>query len=266
LAWVDFAYKDYAVHKQTYSEIETKFNLSGKTLRKYFDQKTKGVLAEFDYEYESVNIIFDATFFGRGYGVLVFRANGKNIYWEEICSETLITIEEALSMLDIICVGGYKSFTIDGRPGVIKLLKERYPGVPIQFCQFHQKQIIRRYVTQNPKTECGEALNKLMVDFTSLNPENFWIRFKVLSVLSQDFLKERNENNRFMHRRIRSAFRSIKTNFNHLFTCKKYPELNIPNTTNSCDGSFAHWKQKIKIHRGLSHKRRSQMINFLLSI
>ena len=80
-----------------------------------------------------------------------------------------------------------------------------------------------------------------------------------------DFLKERNEQGQFKHRRLRSAFRSLKTNLPYLFTYKKYPELNIPNTTNSCDGSFAHWKQKLKIHRGLTKHRRNKMTNYLLN-
>lgn len=79
-----------------------------------------------------------------------------------------------------------------------------------------------------------------------------------------DFLKERNEQGQFKHRRLRSAFRSLKTNLPYLFTHKNYPKLKIPNTTNSCDGSFAHWKQKVKIHRGLTKARRNKMINYLL--
>ena len=79
-----------------------------------------------------------------------------------------------------------------------------------------------------------------------------------------DFLKERNENKQFKHKQLRSAFRSLKTNMPYLFTYKNFPELNIPNTTNSCDGSFAHWKQKLKIHRGLTKPRRNKMIDFLL--
>ena len=51
----------------------------------------------------------------------------------------------------------------------------------------------------------------------------------------------------------------------YLFTYLKYPELNIPNTTNSCDGSFAHCKNKVKIHRGLRKDRRKKMIDYLLS-
>jgi len=171
----------------------------------------------------------------------------------------------ALDVLDAICVGGYKSFTIDGRKGVIKILEARYPGILIQLCQFHQKQIIRRYTTNNPQTSCGRALKNLMNNISTSDPLEFKTRFRVLEILFRDFLKERNENNKFKHKRLRSAFRSLKSNFKYLFTNRYHPSLNMPNTTNSCDGSFAHWKNKVKIHRGISKERRSQMINFLLS-
>ncbi len=194
---------------------------------------------------------------------MVFRAKGKNIYWEEIVSESMNTISRALDVLDVICIGGYKSFTIDGRRGVIKLLESYYPEIPIQLCQFHQKQIIRRYTTNNPQTDCGKALKSLMKYLTIIDADNFLIQFKFLQVIFADFLKERNEHNHFKHKRLRSAFRSLRTNLPYLFTCQKFD--GIPNTTNSCDGSFAHWKAKIKIHRGISKERRSQMINFLLS-
>lgn len=258
-------YKDYALKKQTYAELKELYGKSPKTFRKYFDNLNKGTIVSFPFIREPLNIVFDATFFGRGYGILVFRANGKNIYWEEIVSESMDTITQALSMLDVICIGGYKSFTIDGRKGVIKILKDKYPNVPIQLCQFHQKQIIRRYTTNNPRTECGLALKSIMRDISLVNPDVFLVRFKILQIIFQDFLKERNEDNKFMHKRLRSAIRSIKSNIPYLFTSQHNKHLNIPNTTNSCDGSFAHWKSKIKIHRGISKNRRSQMINFLLS-
>ena len=212
-----------------------------------------------------VNIVFDGTFFGRNYGILVFRANGKNIYWEEIGSESVASIARALSVLDAICVGGYKSFTVDGRRGIIKLLKVRYPGVPIQHCQRHQQDTIRRYTTNNPKTDCGCAIKALSNDIVRSLPKEFEIRLIVLKLIFDDFLKERNEKNQFIHRRLRSAFRSLKTGIPYLFTTRFYPHLNIPNTTNSCEGSFSHWKTKICLHRGISHERRSQMINFILS-
>ena len=45
----------------------------------------------------------------------------------------------------------------------------------------------------------------------------------------------------------------------------KNKKLKIPKTTNSCDGSFAHWKGKIKLHRGLRRDRRNRMIETILA-
>ena len=159
----------------------------------------------------------------------------------------------------------FKSVTIDGRRGVIKLLEARYPHLPIQLCQFHQAQMIRRYTTNSPKTECGRALKALMGCLTQVDGITFQSLHESLYAQYKEFLKERNEQGQFKHRRLRSAFRSLKTNLPYLFTYKQYPERGIPNTTNSCDGSFAHWKQKLKIHRGLTKDRRNKLVNYLLN-
>ena len=158
----------------------------------------------------------------------------------------------------------FKGFVIDGRKGVIKLLKRRYPNIPVQLCHFHQAQIIRRYTTNSPKTECGRELKNLMSFLTIYTEEEFSKRFSELQDRYYEFLKERNENRQFVHRKLRSAFRSLRTNLPYLFAHKNHPDLQLPNTTNSCDGSFAHWKQKIKIHRGLRKHRREKMLDFLL--
>ena len=244
-------------------ELSQQSGKSVSTLQRDFDQliiepKLAGA------SQEAINLIVDATFFSRSDGVLVFRANGKNIYWRFIRSET---IKEIAAGLDILDNHGYRfsSVTLDGRKGIIKLFEARYPGLPIQLCQFHQVQIIRRYTTNNPKTECGKALKSIMCCLTKTEQTVFQSLVETLQEYYADFLKERNENNQFKHRRLRSAFRSLKTNLPFLFTYKNYPQLTIPNTTNSCDGSFAHWKQKLKIHRGLRKHRRDKMINFLLS-
>ncbi len=127
-----------------------------------------------------------------------------------------------------------------------------------------QVAIVRRYNTNNPKTLCGIELKALMQTLTTTTRNEFTNNFKKLIEKYFNFLKERNEKGQFTHKRLRSAFRSIKTNLPYLFTHKDYPSLNIPNTTNSCDGSFAHWKNKIKIHRGLAQHRKRKMINYLL--
>lgn len=242
--------------------MQKKYRKSLPTLRKYFDE-AELTIEDLQAPDEPINLILDATFFSRSDGVLVFRANKKNIFWCPITSETLKIIASCLSKLDR---SGYrfKGFVIDGRKGVIQLLQALYPSVPIQLCHFHQAQIVRRYTTNRPKTPCGKELKNLMHSLTSCSEEEFMAKFTALHSKYSEFLKERNEHEQFVHRRLRSAFRSLKTNMPYLFAYKNFPELDLPNTTNSCDGSFAHWKQKIKIHRGLRKHRRDKMVNFLL--
>lgn len=195
--------------------------------------------------------------------MLVFRANARNLYWRYIQSETLVEIAQGLDVLDEQGVE-FKSVTLDGRRGVIKLFEARYPKIPVQMCQFHQAQIIRRYTTNNPKLPCAIELKAVMRCLTDTDEDVFKSLIETLYEQYEDFLKEKNEHGQFKHRRLRSAFRSLRTNLPYLFAYRKFPELIMPNTTNSCDGSFAHWKQKVKIHRGLKRQRRNKMIDSLL--
>jgi len=49
-----------------------------------------------------------------------------------------------------------------------------------------------------------------------------------------------------------------------LFTDQKYPELNIPNTTNCLNGMFSQLKNRIAVHRGLNKTRRFRIIAEIL--
>jgi len=200
---------------------------------------------------DPVALTFDGTFFGRSGGWLVFRAEGENIYWEQIVNETLAGTSSALVHLK---EEGWRfsSFTIDGRKGVIRAIKSLFSGIPIQMCLYHQKAIIRRYLSMNPKTDCGKAIKALADQRLSLDELAFQQKLICLKESFKDFLEERNQAGQFAHRTCRSAIRSLSSNLHYLFSSKRHPDLKIPTTTNSCDGSFAHWKNKVKIHRGLN--------------
>ena len=261
--WVGRAYEQYSNGKHTLVELSQRYDKSIRTIQRHFDcyEPAYPVVTAANHP---VPLVFDATFFGRSYGLLVYRAEGRNVHWQEVESEKIRYIEQDL--LHLKAQGwSFSSFTIDGRRGVIQCLEDLFPKTPIQLCLFHQKATIRRYTTAHPKTACGKDIRALMHDLVNLDKQSFDKRLQAIKDTHQDFLKERNENNQFMHRRLRSALRSLTTNAPFLFTCKKYPELNIPNTTNSCDGSFAHWKAKVKLHRGLRKDRRTKMINYLLA-
>ncbi len=253
-------------YKKAVSTIRIYFDLLNKNSPKKRKSKKRLIKKESGGEVvnKNINLVFDGTFFSRNYGFLIYRANSRNIYYRKIESEKMTYIREDLIYLTTKLGYTFKSFTIDGRRGVIQLLKRMFPNTPIQMCQFHQQQIVRRYNTNNPKTECGIELKELMKEMRDLNHIEFEYELLFLKAKYKNFLKERNENNRFSHSRLRSAFRSLKTNLPYLFTYKKHPNLNIPNTTNTCEGSFGHWKSKVKIHRGLSEKRKEKMIEKLV--
>lgn len=275
--WVSEAYDDYVFNRLTLKLLSVKYKKAISTIRIYFDLLTidsqkrkskKRLLKNKDNTKrivnKPINLVFDGTFFSRSYGFLIYRANSRNIYYRKIQSEKIEYIREDLVYLSNELGYIFKSFTIDGRRGVIQMLKQTFPNTPIQMCQFHQKQIIRRYTTNNPQTSCGIDLKELMKEMKDLNRMEFEYKVLLLKAKYKNFLKERNENNRFSHSRLRSAFRSLKTNLPYLFTYKKYPDLNIPNTTNTCEGSFGHWKSKVKIHRGMTQKRKEKMIERLV--
>ncbi len=260
--WVVRAYQEYSIGKQTLDELSIRYRRSSRTLRRQFEHYTptgnNRVIPSIP-----VPLTFDATFFGRDYGLLIYRAMSRNIHWQEIASETMTVIEQGL--LHLHAEGWrFSSFAIDGRRGVVQLLERMFPGTPIQLCLYHQKAIVRRYTTTHPKTECGKAIRALMAEMLNLAEPDFLARLHDIKRTHRDFLKERNEQGQFMHRKLRAALRSLTSNAPYLYTWKRYPELATPNTTNSCDGSFAHWKAKVKIHRGLRKDRRTKMINFLL--
>ncbi len=87
----------------------------------------------------------------------------------------------------------------------------------------------------------------------------------------EDFLNERTVNietgkSYYTHKRLRSAYRSLKSNLPWLFTWYDYIELNIPNTTNAIDGHFADLKNKLRNHNGLSIERKIKFINAFLGV
>jgi hypothetical protein len=65
----------------------------------------------------------------------------------------------------------------------------------------------------------------------------------------------------YTHKRLRSAYLSLKRNLPVLFTFEEYKEMMIPNTTNALDGCFSDLKNKLRNHNGLSKKRKMKFID-----
>jgi hypothetical protein len=158
-----------------------------------------------------------------------------------------------------------KAIVLDGRKGV----REVFSDIPAQMCLFHQKMILRRYLTLNPKLPAGIELKALGEKLISIQEEDFKKLLLEWNIKWKEFLKEKTYEEdtkhwHYTHKKIRSAYRSLTENETYLFTYQRHPELKIPKTTNSLDGSFGHMKTLLKIHRGISKERRFKMIEEIL--
>jgi hypothetical protein len=216
---------------------------------------------------QPIVLVADVTFWGRGYGVIVFRSQDlkQNLYWSEVATETAQAYQEGKEILEEL---GYvfDAVVIDGKRGV----KEVFGDVPVQLCQFHQIAAINRYLTRRPKLPAGKELRMIALSLTRTTEDIFSRQLAAWYLRWKDFLKERTTNPVtrrwfYTHRRIRAAYRSLKTHLSHLFTYQRHPKLHIPNTTNSLDGTFSHLKDLLRIHRGLKQSRRWRLIQEILA-
>ena len=167
-SWINKAYQDYTIHKQTYAELELRYGKSEKTIRKYFDTLDLKVESSKLLD-KRINLTFDTTFFKRRFGCMIYRAGGQNLKCSFVPSEKL---EYYLTdLFELFKQYVFKSFTIDGRRGLIQLLQRHYPNTPIQICHFHQVAIVTRYITRKPKTECGKELLSLIMSLKTAKKE-----------------------------------------------------------------------------------------------
>jgi hypothetical protein len=213
-----------------------------------------------------VLIVMDTMYFGRSYGVMVFRDwyQRVNLLWKFIDYETIALYQQGIRELQQL---GYQVVAIvaDGRRGIFN----SFDGIPIQMCQFHQKQIVKRYLTSRPKLQAGIEL-KFIVDRLSCTDEpSFTGWLKEWYCRWESFLKETTVHpetlrKSYTHKSLRSAYFSLMHNLTYLFTCQSRIELGIPTTTNTLDGSFAHIKDKVRIHHGLKQARKQKLIEELL--
>lgn len=255
-------WEEYTQGKQTYSQLALKYNCSVKTIQRKTDAVKTHRITTFP---NIVNVLMDTTYFGRTFGVMVFKDSitGQILFKQYVKQETnklyLFGVEEitrrGIKIQSIIC---------DGRKGLLQL----FEGIPIQMCNFHQVAIIRRHLTKKPKMQASKELWEHALLLKSTDKESFKGGLNDWYIKWNDFINERKVDvkgkNRYIHKKLRSAYRSLKTNLPWLFTWYDNMEMKIPNTTNAIDGHFADLKNKLRSHNGLSTARKKKFIDEFL--
>lgn len=256
-------WREYQEGKQTYSQLAIKHNCSKRTIQRKIDlhqvilpQKTA----------REVVVLMDATYWGRVFGIMLFKDNitKENLLKYYIKNETNSKYREGVKELKS---RGYiiKAIVCDGRRGLI----QSFENIPVQMCQFHQAAILRRYITKNPRMPAAIELKQIAELMKQTDKESFegalneWY-LKWEPFLNERSVKEETGKSFYSHKRLRSAYRSLKTNLKWLFTWYDHMDLNIPNTTNAIDGHFADLKTKLRNHNGLSIERKKKFIDEFL--
>ena len=145
-------WEEYIWKKQTRKQLARKYQKSSKTIERILDVHD---LKEKKHEPRNLVVIMDATYFGRRNGILVVRDPNKkeNLHAHAIVSETKAEYQKARTEIENL---GYvlSAVVLDGKRGIPSVFKD----IPVQICQFHQWQIVKRKLTTRPKLPSHQAL------------------------------------------------------------------------------------------------------------
>jgi hypothetical protein len=258
-------WKEFVRGKRTKPQLGNDVGLSPHTITKILDSAQ---LPEKIHHPRPVVLVIDATFFGREYGVIVARDPNahENLHVHEVRHETKLEYQLVRKDLE---EKGYTilAVVLDGRRGIPSVFKD----IPIQICQFHQWKIVRKYLTLRPKLTSHKALLAIAGRIAKSNEpdmrallEQFAVDFK--SDLDEHVVCSCCNKKKYVHRKLRSTYRSLLTNLSYLYTYQKSPHLNIPNTTNTADGTFSALKAHVNVHRGLRFDRRFKVVRAYLKL
>jgi hypothetical protein len=196
----------------------------------------------------------DTTYWGRNFGVLVLKDwRTKRVLWRKfVRHERLADYQEGIDWLE-----GHKfkieGIVCDGLRGMFQMFS-RYR---VQMCQYHQLRIVQRYLTCKPELLASIELLSIANLLCHSDKESFVGAFEAWCERWDAFLKERTRDkqtgkSRYVHKRLRSAFLSLKRNMPYLWTWYDNIEIGIPNTNNALEGMFTDLKTKLRNHAGLS--------------
>lgn len=159
----------YQTGKQMIRQLAEQNHLSTSSIKRRL-RKIECVWTQPDLTGQTGYIHLDVTYWGHNWGAMLALDDATNnpLYVAFVKSETT---QDYRTAIDTITTAGYtiKGIIIDGKKSLFKAFKD----YPIQMCQFHMLQIVRRYLTNNPKMRASIDLMLLMRDMKHLRKEGF---------------------------------------------------------------------------------------------
>lgn len=262
-------WKSYVLRRSTLADLSSEDGRSTRQLQRVLRKESarKRMIIHTTVR-EPVVLVLDTTYFD-SFGVMVFRCatRRRNLFWTFVSEETN---EAYLSGIEHLQKIGFKIVAVvcDGKRWLAEQIRAK--GIPVQLCQFHFAKTMTKHLTKHPKTKASRALRSLALRAKFLDEESFASALASWNEEYKNFLLEKTVTSgtgrwQYTHRNVRAAHRTALHWLPCLFTCKKFPELNISNTTNTLDGTFSHVKNKVQVHRGLNDETKRKMINLILA-
>ena len=143
---------DYVEGKQTLEQLAVKYGVNERTIRRDLEDMR---YVQKIVRYKDVTIQMDTTYWDRGFGLMIIRdALRGNVLWHKYVRHE--TIAQYVEGVDWLKSRGFKIYgaVIDG----MKRLPQALWPIRVQMCQFHQRLIVRRYLTQEPDLEASREL------------------------------------------------------------------------------------------------------------
>ena len=254
-------YEEYVKGKQTLSEIAEKHGISVSTVQRRIRKVHSTRIVS---KYKEVVILMDATYWGRDFGVLlIVDAYRKRLLWRKFLDKKE-TIADYLEGIEWLHENNFiiRGIVCDGLRGLAQSLSQ----YKVQYCQFHQVKTVVEYLTKNPQTEAGQELLKIAYLLCHTDKESFEGMLEMWHTKWDRWLKQRSLDRKtgkkvYTHRRVRSAYFSMKRNMKWLWTYYDYPDTPIPNTNNILEAINTDLKSKLRVHNGMSKRYRKLFID-----
>lgn len=250
---------EYIEGKQTLVQLSAKYGVSKSTIwRRLRCMRHVRVISM----HKDVVVNMDTTYWGRGFGLMVIKDTFRNkILWYKFVRHE--TVSDYLEGVEWLRSKGFRIHGIvcDGLRGLFHELR----SYNVQMCQFHQVMIVRRYLTNKPDLPASRELLDICYMMTRTDKESFVGMLEGWQARWEHFLNERSEDKKtgktsYTHKRLRSAYLSLKRNMPWLWTFYDNPQLHMPNTNNALEGVFTDIKTKLRVHSGITRMRRMALI------
>lgn len=269
-------FQKWLLGKLSKEEISEKYGVNRKTLTRWFAPFWNLEPIPKQINIASKILIIDGKYVEKNGCVLVATVNKKVVFWSFTQRENYSSWKTFFDSFTHIPF----AIVCDGQKGMIKAIKQRFPGVIIQRCQFHVIQYCTIKLTKKPESEAAQKLRFLVTQISKIKTKehlkNWLADYRYWYQTYKDFLKEKTFQTdnltptgrkkwHYTHGRLHAAHSHLKNSLPYLFRYLRYSQ--IPNTTNFVEGGInSPMQEKLRLHRGLKlSKRRILIAHFLAS-